>query len=280
MRNEIIELTTPKDLPAANEACLPFLIYERFIAELFRRQRQTHKAAAEINMVSSYSAAHKGSILADGSDTPKEAETYRDLISRILRDFQSSSGHAHPKLAYVVADALDAADRGEKTLIFCSRIATLQRLRQMLDRIWETRILRKWQQVYPDAGEEDVFGTRRGDDEQRGRYSLLQSRFRSSQDALYIAIREPYLRTLEPLAEWTLSHLDAVTEQANELLRTLRVGKTPAAQIDYQLTKRCVEQAAAQQWVECVGRHQSHTGWCRATSQQDVLVTRLGPQER
>jgi len=44
---------------------------------------------------------------------------------------------------------LDAAEQGEKTLIFCSRIATLEQLRQELDRIWRKRILKRWQVVYP-----------------------------------------------------------------------------------------------------------------------------------
>src|SRR5690606_18492525 len=44
---------TPVRLHAQGESVLPFLIYERLIAELFRRNRQTHKAAVEINMVSS-----------------------------------------------------------------------------------------------------------------------------------------------------------------------------------------------------------------------------------
>ena len=54
----------PNLIRAAGAEALPFLIYERFIAELFRHHRHTHKAAVEINMVSSYAAAHKGAIMA------------------------------------------------------------------------------------------------------------------------------------------------------------------------------------------------------------------------
>ena len=36
----------------------------------------------------------------------------------------------HPKLSFVLEDALDAAERGEKTLVFCSRVeTTLSQLR-------------------------------------------------------------------------------------------------------------------------------------------------------
>jgi SNF2-related domain len=80
-----------KDIRAAGAGALPFLIYERFIAELFRRHRPTHKAAVEINMVSSYAAAHQGTILADGDGIPAEAEPYRDLLRGILSEIESSA---------------------------------------------------------------------------------------------------------------------------------------------------------------------------------------------
>ena len=63
----------PKALPTNGPGCLPFLIYERFIAELFRRQHQTHKAAAEINMVSSWAAARSGAIIKNDGEIPEQA---------------------------------------------------------------------------------------------------------------------------------------------------------------------------------------------------------------
>jgi hypothetical protein len=38
-------------------------------------------------------------------------------------------GDDHPKLSHVVRDCLDAADRGEKTLVFCARVESLRELR-------------------------------------------------------------------------------------------------------------------------------------------------------
>ena len=122
----------PNKIRAAGPGALPFLIYERFIAELFRRHRRTHKAAVEINMVSSYAAARQGTILSTEDGIPVEAEVYRDLLRGILGEIESSA-REHPKLQEVITDAVEAADRGEKTLIFCSRIATLEQLRRELD---------------------------------------------------------------------------------------------------------------------------------------------------
>lgn len=223
---------------------LPFLIYERYIAELFRRRRQTHKAAVEINMVSSYAAARQGAILSSVDGIPAEAQLYRNLLREILGEIHESA-HDHSKISYTVSDALDAADRGEKTLIFCSRTATLEQLRRELDTIWEARVLKRWQRIYPDAGASDIFDTSEGDDKShRGKHSLLRARFHRSQDALYLALREPYLRTLARTAEWALLNLSSVVAEANRILLDVRVGTTAAKRLDYLVAKRCVEQAA------------------------------------
>jgi superfamily II DNA or RNA helicase len=235
-------------LPAKGTGCLPFLIYERFIAELFRRQHQTHKAAAEINMVSSYAAASKGAVISDRDGIPEQADAYRKLLRTLLNQFRSGAGGDHPKLSKVVADAIEAGGRGEKTLIFCSRIATLRELAVELDREWTSQILHRWKLVFPKAKEEDIFGDHTDDNDRKGIHENLQNRLHRTQDALYLVLREPYLYTVEPLAHWALGHLDEIIESANGLLSTLWVGKTAAERIDYQLAKRCVEQATASHW--------------------------------
>lgn len=240
----------PKDIRANGVEVLPFLIYERFIAELFRQKRQTHKAAVEINMVSSYAAAHQGTILAEGEGIPVEADPYRLLLRQILGEMDSGS-QEHPKVRDAINDALDAADRGEKTLIFCSRIATLEQLRRELDSIWEHRLLERWRKVYPNAHADDIFDTRDEEESrQRGRHSLLQSRFHRPQDSLYLGLREYYCRTVLTLGDWGIERRDEITRRANVCLQTLRVGKTSAERIDYQVAKRCVEHAAANLWLE------------------------------
>ena len=238
-----------KNIRAAGSGALPFLIYERFIAELFRQKRQTHKAAVEINMVSSYAAARQGTIMSTDEQIPPEADVYRELLRKILGEIETGNLD-HPKVADAITDALDAADRGEKTLIFCSRIATLEQLRRELDAIWESRVLARWRQVYPDAGAIDIFDSRETDEKRhRGRHSLLQARFHRPQDALYLALREPYLKTLVPIAQWAVCHLPEITKAANQILRDVRLGKTAAERLDYQVAKRCVEQAATQLWI-------------------------------
>ncbi|PRP94896.1 SNF2-related protein [Enhygromyxa salina] len=246
----------PKTLDAKGDSVLPFLIYERLTAEMFRRHRPTHKAAVEINMVSSYAAASGGAIMTtEGTPLPPQAEVYRELLKSVLGHIDASA-ESHPKLEFGIADALTAAEGGEKTLIFCSRVATLEQLRREIRAAWDQRMLARWQRVYPGATADEIFD-RKGEGEDpsrvRGKHTRLQQRFHRAQDSLYLALRERYLRTVVPISGWALVNVGPIAEEANRLLRSVTVASSAASDISYQVAKRCVEQAAVRLW-EHAGR--------------------------
>ncbi|MGY4828651.1 helicase-related protein [Sphaerotilaceae bacterium SBD11-9] len=231
---------------ASGPGVLPFLLYERFIAELFRQNRRTHKASVEINMVSSYAAAAAGTLMQDEEALPASADAYRALLRDIL-PAGTADASGHPKVACVVAQALEAALAGEKTLVFCARTETVRQLQSELVQAWEAGLVERWREVYPGAQASDVFDTHDDETRHRGRHSLLQARFHRPQDALYLALREPCLR--EPwLAERALQHLHAVVAEANALLAAERVGKTAAERVDYAIARRCIRHAAVNLW--------------------------------
>lgn len=93
-------------LRARGGAGAPFLLYERFIAELFRAGTRTHKAAVQINMVSSFGAACEGALLADGEGgrLTGDAEAYRRLLQEVVGQLRAEAG-GHPKVDHVVSDA-------------------------------------------------------------------------------------------------------------------------------------------------------------------------------
>jgi hypothetical protein len=244
-------------LATARSTGLPFLIYERLIAQLFRDPHEggTHKAAAEINMVSSYAAARDGALLSDHEERRlrPEAHAYRSLLRTILDDMARQSGAHHPKIAFSLEDGLEAGERGEKTLVFCARVATLRTLKAQLDEAWQERLLRRWQGVHVDADADVIFGDKeRGEDgaERRsgGRHQAVQKRLGAHGDALYLALRERYLHTVLPIAGWARAHVDELVPRANAALQELRVGKSAAERRDFKLAKRCVEHAAAVCW--------------------------------
>jgi superfamily II DNA or RNA helicase len=223
---------------------VPFLLYERFIAELFRSKSRTHKAAVQINMVSSYGAARAGALLNDEvkAGLAEEPESYRKLLKRIV----SGDHEGHPKVEHVVHTALTAAAEGEKTLIFCARVETLHELKRRIEAAWNERMVERWAAIYPGATADDIFDRVADDDERtRGRHSRLQQRFQRGIDALYLALRERYVPTLLEASDFAEENRADIVRRANELLGSQRVTKTHAERKDWSLVKRCVEHATA-----------------------------------
>lgn len=234
----------PETIEPGGESLLPFLVYERFIAELFRTGDSTHKAAVEVNMVSSFEAAASGALFAKDREMEPSADAYRGLLREVLGDKLGD----HPKVESVVHDAIAHAERGEKTLIFCGRTETISRLAKQISGVWEGRVIQAWRRVYPGADEEEIFGTRTESQRERGRIETIRERLHRTQDLLYIALRERYLHTLVPAATEVIGHEDEIAARATELLHGLRVGATAAGRVDYQLAKRCIERAVVERW--------------------------------
>lgn len=236
----------PERLKAAGPAALPFLAYERLIDEIFRQGDRTHKAAVEINMVSSHGAARASAVLNADPDAHPEVERYRGLLRGVLGRI-GDDRDAHPKLRHVLHDALESAERdGEKTLIFCARTETLRDLQRELRRAWDERLLLRWQRAYPDASFADIFGARDEDEHQRGRHAQLQQRFHRMQDLLSLTLRERYLQTLLEFDDWGERHLDEIVARAQERLSRVRVKPGAAERVHFGLLKRVVEVAAVE----------------------------------
>ena len=232
-------------LAVEGAAMVPFLAYERLISELFDQKQRTHKAAVEINMVSSYTAA-RGSEMLSGEKAAAipSVERYRKLLCDVLDNLHDQRDR-HPKLSHVMQDVLQAAEQqGEKTLIFCARINTLTELSHKLRDAWEDRLVLRWRRSFPGTTHEEVFDTREDDRRQRGLHSRLQTRFQRTQDLLYFALRERYLHTLLDFEDWGERHLDEILTRAEPILRQVRTGATSAERVNFCVLKRVVEQAA------------------------------------
>ncbi len=143
-------------------------------------------------------------------------------------------------------DALKAAERGEKTLIFCARLETLSELSKQISSAWTAQLVERWKAVDPLATVDSVFD-KRDDDEsvQRGRHSRFRDRLHRSQDHLFLALRERYLQTAVDLGSFARDRPGEVESLANEVLSKQRVTKSRAERFDYGLAKRCVESAVA-----------------------------------
>jgi hypothetical protein len=269
-------------LPASGGSALPFLLYERFIAEIFRRGVRTHKASVEINMVSSFAAARTGALLASGElrGLPPEVERYRAILGAVLSDERGKEPE-HPKIDHVVRDALEAAGRNEKTLIFCARIETLRHLRKTLDREWvDGYLLSRWKKVLPSAEYETIFDTTEGSEKRIGFHTRLRQRFQRGQDSLYLALREDYAQLLGVPHAFVREHLDEIVDRANAKTPTLRTVPSRAASLDWQLAKRVLEQAAVEVWRPLPRRRRRTARVGRSDRGSAIPYTGLRPRAR
>ncbi len=231
---------------------LPFLIGERLIAELFRVGDGTHKPAAQVSLVSSYAAARTGALLGtNGRAMTGDAEEYRKLLRRVLRGIDKHG--EHPKVAWVVEDALRHAEQGEKTLIFCARLETLSELARDIKNAWLERVILRWKEVFPRIRREQVFDEDENGKRLKGRHTLLQARMHRAQDALYLGLRERHLSGMLHIAELVDANMGLIVENANATLAEQLVGKTSATRPDYRLAKRCIEHTVARLWASRVG---------------------------
>ncbi|MFZ4580497.1 MAG: helicase-related protein, partial [Myxococcota bacterium] len=237
-------------LDAQPRASLALLMYERLLAEVFRRGHSTHKTTAEINMVSSFGAAREGALLDAGRTDLERIERHRGTMRLILEGLKEGE-NLHPKIAWVVKDAVAAAEQDEKTLIFCSRTRTLHELKAAIDLAWREKVLDGWRCIRLDLDEAAVFPARDAREGRgRGLHARWQARFQRPQDVLYLALRERHIQAHPVLSAFARKNLDEIATRATRLLHQQRVSRLSAERRDWKLLKRCVEAAAAGLWVQ------------------------------
>lgn len=229
---------------------LPLLMYQRLMTERSRAGARTHVEAAETSVASSFAAARESATLTDGAVTP-DTRAHQKVVNALL----VVADDRHPKVVRVLGDTMLAADRWEKSLLFCERNATIKSLQDAIEQRWMGRLLGRWQVLYPGTDYESVFGAGSGDDRTVGHFQRWTRRFTAGQDQLSVALRESYPHTLFvgpdenalPRALW--SDLSPLLRDANEVLQAQRCSGNSAVRIDYRIARRCVDVAVAR-WFQ------------------------------
>ncbi len=233
VRHEKAQYRQPLQRRLAPEASarIPFLVYERLVTEVFREGAQTYKAAAEVNVASSFQAALAGALLDEDRKVGPGSDAYRKLLREVLEATPELS-QAHPKLAKVAEDAfLAATARREKTLIFSERVESIRALRKAIHDRWIEDLAMRWARIDPS-------------EPWQAQHERLRDRFHKTSDPLYLALRENYVHTLAELPASVLGERAELLRRANAALRRVRTTKSAAERFDHRLAKRCVEQAA------------------------------------
>lgn len=227
-------------------AIAPLLLYQRLATERARTGQRTHVEAAETGIASSFAAALEGAMATDAGRTD-EVDAYRELIRAVL----GAAKDEHPKVASVLDEAMAAATRWEKVLLFCERNATITAVEQAITQRWMGGLLSRWQRLYPGTDWEGVFGAGTGDERTVGVFQRWAARFTKGADQLSVALRESYPHTLfvpedEPgLPDALWRDIPWLLEAANEALRAQRTSGGSATRLDYRIARRCVDVAVA-----------------------------------
>ena len=241
----------PRLIGVLSQTAVPLALYQRLMLERARSGRRTHVVAADINVASSFHAALSGELL-NGSTDSSAVKAYQQLLRTVLRRVRTK----HPKVLQVVDQALEAADRGEKTLIFSERNETVINVAKLLRGRWRKRHLRRWQRLVPGANRTAIFGRGSGGARVRGEFEKIADRFRGGQNELCLALRESYPHTLLvpdrprarlPAALW--KDLDTLVDEANAVLSQTLSSGTSAKRIDYRIARRAVDHAVSR-WFE------------------------------
>ncbi len=206
-RHELSGLPSPGVIPASSR--IPLALTDRLLTEIFAAGRSTFVASALISACSSWPALMTSAVMRDDR---KEGTATRTQL-RVL-DERHALGR-HPKVEATVTGALNALERGEKTLIFVERQQTgLEILQRLTDHLADTE------------------GT--ASERERGRL-LLQDRTRLG----WPALRENYLHTIYPIAfgqPIDLGRRDELAARYGDLFHRIDTGS--AKPRDYSSEKR------------------------------------------
>jgi superfamily II DNA or RNA helicase len=172
-RSEIIGSLKNEDklgIPLSNESYIPFALMEKAIYQILANGERTFIANVKQSFTSSFEAVRKGSIY------------NRDLEAlHILRNLDLDS-ISHPKLDAVAAEVVQALLKGEKTLLFCDRIETINQLKKSIEKRLDRSYNKDIQHLFPEKG--------------MNGFENYFKRFYNKQDISWFLLQESYIQSV------------------------------------------------------------------------------------
>jgi hypothetical protein len=117
-------------LDVLGEGELPHYILMRCVSEMNQGRGRSSLGANLTGCYSTLLDSSEGKLIREGLSRSVTGKVYFDLLGDLVTEKQDPK---HPKLREVVESVLQTWRAGEKTLIFCFRINTAERLRDIID---------------------------------------------------------------------------------------------------------------------------------------------------
>ncbi len=182
------------------EAEIPHYLLMRTVSEVKRSRGKHGRSSLGSNLTGCYStlkASSEGQFLSTGLANIPQANKYAQLLSELISEDKDEK---HPKVSAIVDFVVKNWHQGNKSLIFCFRVNTAEKLREII----ESRILKE-----TDAHRAKVMGGEK-------QFSNLQRRLGNKYDSLYLLTIDRVLLSL-------LIHLKASGKGYRYFYRQLRV---------------------------------------------------------
>lgn len=157
-------------IPITKESYLPFAMMEKAIHEILLNGDKTFIANVKQSFTSSFNTATKTSLY------------QKDLPSLNILKKMSIENIKHPKINSVADEVVHNLKKGEKTLIFCNRVETVDELRDSISKILDKSYLTDIKRLFPGSGK-------------RG-FENYCKRFYNKQDQTWFLLQENYIQSV------------------------------------------------------------------------------------
>ena len=184
------------------EAEIPHYLLMRTVSEVKRSHGKHGRSSLGSNLTGCYStlkASSEGRFLSTGLANIPQANKYAQLLSDLISEDKDEK---HPKVSAIVDFVVENWRQGNKSLIFCFRVNTAEKLREII----ESRILKE-----TDERRAKVMGG-------ENQFSNLHRRLGNKYDSLYLLTIDRVLLSL-------LIHLKASGKGYRNFYRQLRVDR-------------------------------------------------------
>jgi superfamily II DNA or RNA helicase len=231
-RKEIIGSLNNEDrlgIPLTNEAYIPFALMEKTIYQILEKGDRTFIANVKQSFTSSFEAVKNASIYT------KDLEAMNMLRNLELDKI------AHPKLNAVANEVVQALLQGEKTLLFCDRIETINKLKMSIENRLDRSYSGQIQRLFPENG-------------MKG-FENYSKRFYNKQDISWFLLQESYIHSvLMPVLRLCGKNkriIPSPKEISEEVSNTYKKYNV-TVKANYMYIKRIVEQIVFQKALDRV----------------------------
>lgn len=157
-------------LPLSEDSFIPYALMEKAIYQILNKGDRTFIANVKQSFTSSFEAVTNSNIM------------LKDIKAMQMFSKLDLDKIAHPKVKKVCHKTVDLLMNGEKTLLFCDRIETMNTLRDMIGAELNRNIDRNIKKLFPENGKKG--------------FDNYCKRFYAKQDVSWFLLQESYIHSI------------------------------------------------------------------------------------